>query len=224
MSLFRPLFLLPPSFSRHERAAELELSLVAAQWSCLLSSPFFLVGLLFSFFSFTGRRHQLRVHCNHAGHCIIGDATYGGPRDQFPFRMFLHAASLCFPSSSCAPSSLSSPANSLNGAGEGDRETLGGHLADAKDGMCPECYEEEENTQGRQHSFPQDASGSLFCPHSVALPQASEMKKKIRRNGSNERPKRRRQGRPSYLSKVPPKVAAPHDFHLFIDPEPPSSL
>lgn len=28
----------------------------------------------------TGRTHQLRVHCAHAGHPIVGDDLYGGPR------------------------------------------------------------------------------------------------------------------------------------------------
>ncbi|CBZ55168.1 putative RNA pseudouridylate synthase family protein [Neospora caninum Liverpool] len=57
----------------------------------------------------TGRRHQLRVHCEHLGHPIVGDATYG-TGDQTPFRMFLHATSLQFPS--FPASSVSSPSGS----------------------------------------------------------------------------------------------------------------
>lgn len=43
----------------------------------------------------TGRRHQLRVHCAHAGHAIVGDLTYGG--DRLAYRTFLHAAALELP-------------------------------------------------------------------------------------------------------------------------------
>lgn len=39
----------------------------------------------------TGRRHQLRVHCNELGHTIVGDFTYSNRRDFMPHRMFLHA-------------------------------------------------------------------------------------------------------------------------------------
>lgn len=37
----------------------------------------------------TGRRHQLRVHCQHIGHPMVGDANYGG--DWHSYRLFLHA-------------------------------------------------------------------------------------------------------------------------------------
>lgn len=41
----------------------------------------------------TGRTHQLRVHCAHIGHPIIGDVLYDGePAD----RLMLHAAELSF--------------------------------------------------------------------------------------------------------------------------------
>jgi 23S rRNA pseudouridine1911/1915/1917 synthase len=40
----------------------------------------------------TGRTHQIRVHCAHAGHPLVGDATYGGP-PGLP-RQALHAARL----------------------------------------------------------------------------------------------------------------------------------
>ena len=39
----------------------------------------------------TGRRHQLRVHCHHLGHTIVGDFTYSDRRDVLSPRMFLHA-------------------------------------------------------------------------------------------------------------------------------------
>jgi 23S rRNA pseudouridine1911/1915/1917 synthase len=58
----------------------------------------------------TGRTHQIRVHLTHAGHALIGDPVYGGPRrlsarvvgaaaaalaNAFP-RQALHAATLGF--------------------------------------------------------------------------------------------------------------------------------
>lgn len=50
----------------------------------------------------TGRTHQIRVHCRHAGHPILGDEKYSTPSTQaltealeLP-RLFLHAASLRF--------------------------------------------------------------------------------------------------------------------------------
>ncbi|KAK4523634.1 hypothetical protein GAYE_PCTG71G1530 [Galdieria yellowstonensis] len=52
---------------------------------------------------FTGRRHQLRVHCKFHGFPIVGDATYGmdsvfGPDDaRTPPRMMLHAWKLKVP-------------------------------------------------------------------------------------------------------------------------------
>lgn len=40
----------------------------------------------------TGRRHQLRVHCYHAGHPIVGDRRYGPPAAQRAYpRLMLHA-------------------------------------------------------------------------------------------------------------------------------------
>jgi 23S rRNA pseudouridine1911/1915/1917 synthase len=45
----------------------------------------------------TGRTHQVRVHLAAIGHPVVGDATYGGARDQLPIaRPFLHAATLAF--------------------------------------------------------------------------------------------------------------------------------
>ncbi|XP_044009085.1 RNA pseudouridylate synthase domain-containing protein 1-like [Aphidius gifuensis] len=42
----------------------------------------------------TGRRHQLRVHCHHIGHTIIGDYTYSNRQDSEPHRTFLHSLRL----------------------------------------------------------------------------------------------------------------------------------
>ena len=50
----------------------------------------------------TGRTHQIRVHCLHAGHAILGDEKYGQDSDNKKFRsiglsrMFLHAKALAF--------------------------------------------------------------------------------------------------------------------------------
>ena len=50
----------------------------------------------------TGRTHQIRVHCLHAGHAIAGDDKYGSDNDNQTFkeqglkRLFLHAASIEF--------------------------------------------------------------------------------------------------------------------------------
>ena len=50
----------------------------------------------------TGRTHQIRVHCRHAGFPILGDEKYSTPSTEaladtigLP-RLFLHAVSLCF--------------------------------------------------------------------------------------------------------------------------------
>ena len=43
----------------------------------------------------TGRRHQLRGHCAHHQHAIVGDVAYAG--DRLAYRMFLHAAALSLP-------------------------------------------------------------------------------------------------------------------------------
>lgn len=53
----------------------------------------------------TGRTHQLRVHCAHAGAPLLGDVQYGGPRRVTlpdgrvvtPRRVMLHCASLSLP-------------------------------------------------------------------------------------------------------------------------------
>lgn len=45
----------------------------------------------------TGRTHQLRVHCAHIGHCIVGDFTYSDRQDTKPVRMMLHACMLKAP-------------------------------------------------------------------------------------------------------------------------------
>ncbi|HVN31121.1 MAG TPA: RluA family pseudouridine synthase [Thermoanaerobaculaceae bacterium] len=62
----------------------------------------------------TGRTHQLRVHLAHAGHPIVGDDLYGGPRHRgvrdprlrvvlAPLHLFLHAWSLHLPSAGHMP-------------------------------------------------------------------------------------------------------------------------
>ncbi|XP_067942021.1 RNA pseudouridylate synthase domain-containing protein 1-like isoform X2 [Watersipora subatra] len=45
----------------------------------------------------TGRSHQLRVHCSHIGHVIVGDYTYSRRADSSPHRMMLHAYSINIP-------------------------------------------------------------------------------------------------------------------------------
>ncbi|KAG8189734.1 hypothetical protein JTE90_012915 [Oedothorax gibbosus] len=45
----------------------------------------------------SGRRHQLRVHCQDIGHTIIGDFTYSNREDMYPYRMFLHAYRIVLP-------------------------------------------------------------------------------------------------------------------------------
>lgn len=42
----------------------------------------------------TGRRHQLRVHCHHIGHTVIGDYTYSEGKDIEPHRTYLHSLRL----------------------------------------------------------------------------------------------------------------------------------
>ncbi len=62
----------------------------------------------------TGRTHQLRVHCAHSGHLIVGDDLYGGPRhkgirDQkvrdhlSPTHPLLHAWRLHLPQTAAGP-------------------------------------------------------------------------------------------------------------------------
>ena len=46
----------------------------------------------------TGRRHQLRVHCWHLGHALVGDPKYGDRTRQRGFpRLYLHASQLQLP-------------------------------------------------------------------------------------------------------------------------------
>ena len=40
---------------------------------------------------YSGRTHQLRVHCQSYGHIIVGDYTYSNRTDTKPYRMMLHA-------------------------------------------------------------------------------------------------------------------------------------
>ena len=45
----------------------------------------------------TGRTHQIRVHLQAIGHCVVGDSTYGGARASLMMdRPFLHAERLVF--------------------------------------------------------------------------------------------------------------------------------
>jgi 23S rRNA-/tRNA-specific pseudouridylate synthase len=45
----------------------------------------------------TGRTHQVRVHCAHIGHSIVGDTVYGRRRRGLSCpRQFLHACRLSF--------------------------------------------------------------------------------------------------------------------------------
>ncbi len=47
----------------------------------------------------TGRMHQIRVHCQHSGHPIVGDPKYTLRQESKPapeFRLCLHAASIAF--------------------------------------------------------------------------------------------------------------------------------
>ena len=45
----------------------------------------------------TGRTHQLRVHMQHLGHPIVGDALYGTAADDGRARLMLHACALSLP-------------------------------------------------------------------------------------------------------------------------------
>ncbi|HZB44972.1 MAG TPA: RNA pseudouridine synthase, partial [Pyrinomonadaceae bacterium] len=44
----------------------------------------------------TGRTNQLRIHCAHAGHAIVGDEWYGAGVADGAGRLCLHAARLAF--------------------------------------------------------------------------------------------------------------------------------
>ena len=54
---------------------------------------------LVSLHPFTGRRHQLRLHCQHIGHPIVGDWHYEKEIMDYTdtFRMMLHAYKLVIP-------------------------------------------------------------------------------------------------------------------------------
>ncbi len=44
----------------------------------------------------TGRTHQIRVHCKHIGHPIVGDVVYGGSNKLFDNGQLLHAYKISF--------------------------------------------------------------------------------------------------------------------------------
>lgn len=44
----------------------------------------------------TGRTHQIRLHCRHIGHAVLGDRRYGRRSPLAPPRMALHASMLGF--------------------------------------------------------------------------------------------------------------------------------
>lgn len=44
----------------------------------------------------TGRTHQIRVHCKHIGHPIVGDSVYGGSTKLFDNGQLLHAYKISF--------------------------------------------------------------------------------------------------------------------------------
>lgn len=52
---------------------------------------------LVRFFLETGRTHQIRVHCRHIGHPIVGDPVYGSKKQKFELSgQLLHACKLTF--------------------------------------------------------------------------------------------------------------------------------
>ena len=52
---------------------------------------------LVRFFLETGRTHQIRVHCRHIGHPIVGDPVYGSKKQKFELNgQLLHACKLTF--------------------------------------------------------------------------------------------------------------------------------
>lgn len=50
---------------------------------------------LVKFHLLTGRTHQIRVHCTHIGHPLVGDGLYGGPTDLLDHQA-LHAWKITF--------------------------------------------------------------------------------------------------------------------------------
>jgi 23S rRNA pseudouridine1911/1915/1917 synthase len=44
----------------------------------------------------TGRTHQIRIHCSHIGHPVLGDVLYNGPAIEGLSRQALHATSISF--------------------------------------------------------------------------------------------------------------------------------
>lgn len=62
----------------------------------------------------SGRRHQIRVHLNHAGHPVLGDPLYGPPPRPIGGapRLLLHAARIAFRSPEEGPVAVDCPAPS----------------------------------------------------------------------------------------------------------------
>ncbi|AMO57023.1 23S rRNA pseudouridine(955/2504/2580) synthase RluC [Endozoicomonas montiporae] len=66
----------------------------------------------------TGRTHQIRVHCLHAGHAILGDDKYGTDEDNKRYRdfglkrLFLHAARLKLTLPDGTPLTVNAPLSS----------------------------------------------------------------------------------------------------------------
>lgn len=88
----------------------------------------------------SGRRHQLRVHCAHAGMPIVGDATYIEDDGVYfedahfvPPRMMLHAYELRL--------SLPEPNSKLHGRKSGLRSAVPMHFV-TKDPFCEETLED----------------------------------------------------------------------------------
>ena len=82
----------------------------------------------------TGRTHQIRVHCSHAGHAILGDDKYGTDKDNRLYRnfglerLFLHAARLKLTLPDGTPLTVDAPLSS-------ELQDVLRTLADKRDGQ-----------------------------------------------------------------------------------------
>lgn len=152
--------------------------------------------------------------------------------------MFLHASHLYFPSVS---SSLEPRRNSLDleekerGKREGEAHQKSGEDV-REETYVKSCEggELEKRIEGNKLLFRSGSrTSSCLSKEREELGQLRE-EKKTQEDKKNQRSlgdvedkkknkkKRRHQQNVSYLSNVPQKISAPHDFHLFLDPEPPS--